>query len=105
MLARTLLAPLRRPLFLSAAAPRFLSTSTTTTSPAARALSLWRGIRPTVAVATTGTATTTAVQQQVRGMKVRSSVKKLCDGCKVRLINSPDNRPGGRCVGEKEERG
>jgi len=23
-----------------------------------------------------------AVQQQVRGMKVRSSVKKLCDGCK-----------------------
>lgn len=25
-------------------------------------------------------------QQQVRGMKVRSSVKKLCDGCKVRSL-------------------
>ncbi len=24
-----------------------------------------------------------AVQEQVRGMKVRSSVKKLCEGCKV----------------------
>lgn len=24
------------------------------------------------------------VQEQVRGMKVRSSVKKLCEGCKVR---------------------
>jgi hypothetical protein len=23
------------------------------------------------------------VQQQIRGMKVRSSVKKLCEGCKV----------------------
>jgi hypothetical protein len=23
------------------------------------------------------------VQEQVRGMKVRSSVKKLCEGCKV----------------------
>jgi large subunit ribosomal protein L36 len=26
--------------------------------------------------------------QQTRGMKVRSSVKKLCDGCKVRTIGS-----------------
>jgi hypothetical protein len=24
------------------------------------------------------------VQEQIRGMKVRSSVKKLCEGCKVR---------------------
>ncbi|OQO12631.1 hypothetical protein B0A48_02093 [Cryoendolithus antarcticus] len=24
----------------------------------------------------------TSLQQQIRGMKVRSSVKKLCDGCK-----------------------
>ena len=26
--------------------------------------------------------------QQVRGMKVRSSVKKMCDGCKVRSSTS-----------------
>jgi hypothetical protein len=26
------------------------------------------------------------MEQQVRGMKVRSSVKKLCEGCKVCLI-------------------
>lgn len=25
------------------------------------------------------------IAEQVRGMKVRSSVKKLCEGCKVRL--------------------
>jgi hypothetical protein len=27
------------------------------------------------------------VEQQVRGMKVRSSVKKLCEGCKVCLCS------------------
>ena len=27
-----------------------------------------------------------ATPEMVRGMKVRSSVKKLCDGCKVRGI-------------------
>ncbi|CAD0110631.1 unnamed protein product [Aureobasidium uvarum] len=26
--------------------------------------------------------------QQTRGMKVRSSVKKLCDGCKVRTVTA-----------------
>ena len=26
---------------------------------------------------------------QVRGMKTKSSVKRLCDGCKVGLINFP----------------
>lgn len=26
------------------------------------------------------------IAEQVRGMKVRSSVKKLCEGCKVRLM-------------------
>lgn len=31
---------------------------------------------------TTNLSITGAVQSQVRGMKVRSSVKKLCDGCK-----------------------
>jgi large subunit ribosomal protein L36 len=28
----------------------------------------------------------TGVKEQVRGMKVRSSVKKLCEGCKVCLL-------------------
>jgi hypothetical protein len=28
------------------------------------------------------------VQEQVRGMKVRSSVKKLCEGCKVCLFST-----------------
>ena len=28
------------------------------------------------------------VQQQVRGMKVRSSVKKMCEGCKVCFCSS-----------------
>ncbi|CAD0084233.1 unnamed protein product [Aureobasidium vineae] len=32
--------------------------------------------------------------QQTRGMKVRSSVKKLCDGCKVRTVIA--NRAGRR---------
>ena len=32
-----------------------------------------------------GGAGSTPLSQQVRGMKVRSSVKKLCDGCMVRL--------------------
>lgn len=27
-----------------------------------------------------------SVGEQVRGMKVRSAVKKLCEGCKVRLV-------------------
>ncbi|KAI4724776.1 hypothetical protein E4T49_07477 [Aureobasidium sp. EXF-10728] len=39
--------------------------------------------------------------QQTRGMKVRSSVKKLCDGCKVRTVTAyrvpeDDTRVGGR---------
>lgn len=31
-------------------------------------------------------------QQQVRGMKVRSSVKKLCEGCKVCLALQSRNK-------------
>lgn len=36
----------------------------------------------------------TATLEQSRGMKVRSSVKKLCDGCKVRpsfIVNPGSN--------------
>ncbi|KAF4308808.1 ribosomal protein L36 [Botryosphaeria dothidea] len=76
MLARTLLIPLRRTLLAApAAVPRLASA---TTQSQTRALSVWRlPARP--ALTTTATA---LLQQQVRGMKVRSSVKKLCDGCK-----------------------
>lgn len=38
--------------------------------------------RPTAAVVVK---TADVAMEQVRGMKVRSSVKKLCEGCKVRL--------------------
>lgn len=33
--------------------------------------------------------------EQVRGMKVRSSVKKLCEGCKVRLLRLRSMRRDG----------
>lgn len=87
MLARTLLIPLRRTLLAApAAVPRLASA---TTQSQTRALSVWRlPARP--ALTTTATA---LLQQQVRGMKVRSSVKKLCDGCKVR---APSTGPPGR---------
>lgn len=87
MLARTLLIPLRRTLLAApAAVPRLASATTQTPT---RALSQWRSpARP--ALTTTATA---LLQQQVRGMKVRSSVKKLCDGCKVR---APSTGPPGR---------
>nr|OQO28294.1 hypothetical protein B0A51_03913 [Rachicladosporium sp. CCFEE 5018] len=35
-----------------------------------------------LALRRTASPTITSLQQQIRGMKVRSSVKKLCDGCK-----------------------
>jgi len=43
--------------------------------------------RPQLPLAAISTWTPTSVQslEQIRGMKVRSSVKKLCDGCKVCL--------------------
>ncbi|KIW07130.1 ribosomal protein L36 [Verruconis gallopava] len=81
MLARTLLLPARRTL---------LSVTTASLATQSRTLSSlqapWRtagsqimamASRPRVALATSN-----AISQQVRGMKVRSSVKKLCDGCK-----------------------
>ena len=41
--------------------------------------------RPTAMAAVTTKAADVATEQ-VRGMKVRSSVKKLCEGCKVCLL-------------------
>lgn len=38
---------------------------------------------PTLSGSTGKTSDSVTQQQQTRGMKVRSSVKKLCDGCKV----------------------
>lgn len=75
MFARTLfLAPLRRATVLAAAPRRLLTTATTLAVASRTPFSLWRP-RPTAIAASA---------QQVRGMKVRSSVKKLCEGCKVR---------------------
>ncbi|KAL1643135.1 hypothetical protein SLS58_005104 [Diplodia intermedia] len=96
MFARTLfLAPLRRTVFAAAAAaatPRPLTSSIATTTAAAATVAraapfsqLWRA-RPTAvsvsAAAVSAAASLPHQHQQVRGMKVRSSVKKLCDGCK-----------------------
>ncbi|KAF2021838.1 hypothetical protein BU24DRAFT_417473 [Aaosphaeria arxii CBS 175.79] len=91
MLARHILLPLRRTLF----AQPFLLNSTTkpTISAAACTLhttTLTRTTRPTLLSSSSQSLTTRlsnlsispALQQQTRGMKVRSSVKKLCDGCK-----------------------
>ncbi|KAB2570570.1 54S ribosomal protein RTC6 [Lasiodiplodia theobromae] len=73
MFARTLfLAPFRRATVLAAAPRRLLTTATTLAVASRTPFSLWRP-RPTAIAAST---------QQVRGMKVRSSVKKLCEGCK-----------------------
>lgn len=81
MLARALLLPIRRTLF--ALPPRSIHTCST-------------AVRPTLYTAPTQHSLLTrfsglrisaepkinALAQQTRGMKVRSSVKKLCDGCK-----------------------
>ncbi|KAI7428050.1 hypothetical protein KC364_g16262, partial [Hortaea werneckii] len=70
------------------------SCSTTNTSPSRQPSSFTR--RPTTSPLSTSSRTllstplarssqhqgTQQQQQQIRGMKVRSSVKKLCDGCK-----------------------
>lgn len=44
---------------------------------------LWRGAAWGKAGGMATKAGGNGLQQQVRGMKVRSSVKKLCEGCKV----------------------
>lgn len=56
----------------------FTNLMTTSRSPALQKT------RPTVSYS--------AITTQIRGMKVRSSVKKLCDGCKVRLRHSTTSR-------------
>jgi large subunit ribosomal protein L36 len=78
MLPRTLLFPLRRTLLSSriptSSIARSIHSSTLTQRPALRQNSL------TDVVARLGGLR--LQNQQTRGMKVRSSVKKLCDGCK-----------------------
>jgi large subunit ribosomal protein L36 len=84
MLARTLLAPMRRTLFAVRTPARSIHTCTSATrptlpqcaSPMHSLTSRFNGL----AIRTQGQ--TTSLVQQTRGMKVRSSVKKLCDGCK-----------------------
>ncbi|KAJ9661366.1 hypothetical protein H2201_006558 [Coniosporium apollinis] len=82
------LTPLRRILLSSSS--RCLMTRSSTTGVVAQqrsfqtATTAWRSMsfmarRPTTAAASVETVRSIG---QVRGMKVRSSVKKLCDGCK-----------------------
>lgn len=60
---------------------RFASSTAINTSSLRRPAS---GMDSSVAVAVAGRmGVVNGVQEQVRGMKVRSSVKKLCEGCKV----------------------
>ncbi|KZM19894.1 structural constituent of ribosome [Ascochyta rabiei] len=82
MLPRPLLLPIRRTLSALRTPTRPLHTTSTrpTISPHTNSL-----VSPLTGLRITPTATPTfalAQQQQTRGMKVRSSVKKLCDGCK-----------------------
>lgn len=65
---------------------------------ASRAYSIWRahprcmgstGASVWARGATWGPRTTRSPWQQTRGMKVRSSVKKMCDGCKVHIPPAP----------------
>ncbi|KAF2501360.1 hypothetical protein BU16DRAFT_500419 [Lophium mytilinum] len=75
MLPRTFFLPLRQTLFAPSSAPfaRLFTTRAISTS-----TSLWR---PSI-TARAGAGAVSAAFSQTRGMKVRSSVKKLCDGCK-----------------------
>ena len=86
MLPRTLLLPLRRILF---SAPTFRKTSSPILARSIHtpALPLRRPAIQSSSILSQISnlrisAPTTLVQQQRRGMKVRSSVKKLCEGCK-----------------------
>ncbi|KAI4219817.1 MAG: hypothetical protein L6R36_008053 [Xanthoria steineri] len=62
---------------------------------ASTAYSLWpshtrcMGSSVRARAATWASRTTTSPWQQTRGMKVRSSVKKMCDGCKAERNPSP----------------
>lgn len=87
MLARTLLAPMRRTLFALRTPARLIHTCTSTrptlscASPMHSLTSAFSWLRTRTAQGQTASQTSSLVQQ-TRGMKVRSSVKKLCDGCK-----------------------
>lgn len=66
------------------------STFRTYTSTPWRAAVLWQGLRSSMTSwgrRPAAVTSTLEVREQVRGMKVRSSVKKLCDGCKVCLYS------------------
>lgn len=83
MLARTLLFPLRRTLL------QLPSTSRTAISPSALALAPRSSLHTASLTPRRPIGITDAVARlgarfggQTRGMKVRSSVKKLCEGCK-----------------------
>ncbi|OAL05973.1 hypothetical protein IQ06DRAFT_332335 [Phaeosphaeriaceae sp. SRC1lsM3a] len=86
MLPRSLLLPLRRTLFpssrLALRAPRHIHTPTCACStflrPSLRATQHQQSPLQDLTTRFNGL----QLQQQARGMKVRSSVKKLCDGCK-----------------------
>ncbi|KAF2141033.1 uncharacterized protein K452DRAFT_299094 [Aplosporella prunicola CBS 121167] len=80
MLARTLLAPLRARLAAptTTAAVQQLRACSSRAAAHANSITLAAGgARPSVQAPSA-----TMALAQVRGMKVRSSVKKLCDGCK-----------------------
>ncbi|KAF1964825.1 hypothetical protein BU23DRAFT_561624 [Bimuria novae-zelandiae CBS 107.79] len=77
MLARSILLPLRRTLLTTTtpiAATRALHTCTSALRPTLQ--------QPSLASFTSRFAGPRIQHAQTRGMKVRSSVKKLCDGCK-----------------------
>lgn len=83
MLARALLLPLRRTLFARPIRSIHTCTAVRPTlsscqSPTHSLVSRFAGLR----LQTQGESRIAGLVQQTRGMKVRSSVKKLCDGCK-----------------------
>ena len=86
MLARALLLPIRRTLFArparsihTCAASLTRPTLTSCASPTHSLISRFAGLR---VAPTSESGVLSKLGQQTRGMKVRSSVKKLCDGCK-----------------------
>ncbi|KAJ4989850.1 ribosomal protein L36 [Stagonosporopsis vannaccii] len=80
MLARALLLPIRRTLFARSMRPLHTFSSSARPTLACSHAST-PSLLTRIAALRIGAPTSVAVQQ-TRGMKVRSSVKKLCDGCK-----------------------
>ncbi|KAF2437126.1 hypothetical protein EJ08DRAFT_623641 [Tothia fuscella] len=80
MLPRTMLFPVRRTIFTCL---RTIQTTSLTQPRTFSSLQIaWRTMRPKALTAQSRVGAVSVAVQQVRGMKVRSSVKKLCDGCK-----------------------